>query len=115
MLIQEIAPLGVLTKKMVGMDYGEVIPLNDDDTNLVQYPTISVDVYYDNETVEDIKKILNINRQTILNETKDLKTRINQLTEDQTKVFNYVETNIETQKLIFGTGPEGVGKLKKTC
>ena len=41
---------------------------------------------------------------------KDLKTRINQLTEDQTKVFNHVETNIETQKLIFVTGPGGVGK-----
>ena len=39
MLIQEIAPLGVLKKKIVDMDYGEVIPLDDDDTNLVQYPT----------------------------------------------------------------------------
>ena len=35
MLIQEIAPLGVLKKKIADMDYGEVIPL-DDDTNLVQ-------------------------------------------------------------------------------
>ena len=110
MLIQEIAPLGVLKKKILDMDYGEVIPLDDDDTNLVQYPTISVDDYYDNETDQDIKKLLNINRQMILSETKDLKTRINQLTEDQTKVFNHVETNIETQKLIFVTGPGGVGK-----
>ena len=66
--------------------------------------------YYDNETDQDIKTLLNINRQTILNETKDVKTRINQLTEDQTKVFNHVETNIETQKLIFITGPGGIGK-----
>ena len=110
MLIQEIAPLGVLKKKILDMDYGEVIPLDDDDdTNVVQYPTISVDDYYDNETDQDIKKLLNINRQTILNETKDLKTRINQLTEDQTKVFNHVETNPETQKLIFVTGPGRVG------
>ena len=55
MLIQEIAPLGVLKKKMVDMDYGKVIPLDDDDTNLVQYPTISVHDYYDNETDQDIK------------------------------------------------------------
>ena len=110
MLIQEIAPLGVLKKKILDMDYGEVIPLDDGDTNLVQYPTISVDDYYHNETDQDIKKLLNINRQMILSETKDLKTRINQLTEDQTKVFNHVETNMETQKLIFVTGPGGVGK-----
>ena len=32
------------------------------------------------------------------------------MTEDQKKVFNHVETNIETQKLIFVTGPGGVGK-----
>ena len=57
-----------------------------------------------------LKNLLNINRQTIPNETKGLKTRINQLTEDQTKVFNHVETNNETQKLFFVTGPGGIGK-----
>ena len=59
MLINEIAPLSVLKKKISDLDYGEVIPIDDDDTQLLQYPTVHIDDCYDNETDQDIKKILN--------------------------------------------------------
>ena len=73
MLIQEIAPLGVLKKKILDMDYAEVIPLDDDDTNLVQYPTISVDDYYDNETDQDIKNFLILTDKQFLMKQKIFK------------------------------------------
>ena len=40
MLIQEIAPLGLLKRKIADLDYGEVIPLDQDDNNLLQYQTV---------------------------------------------------------------------------
>ena len=110
MLINEIAPLSVLKKKISDLDYGEVIPIDDDDTQLLQYPTVHIDDCYDNETDQDIKKILNINRQRILHETKDLQLRIANLTNDQNNVFKYIEKNISDQKLLFVTGSGGVDK-----
>ena len=76
MLIQEIAPLGSLKRKIADLDYGEVIPLDEDDNNLLQYQTVSLGDYCDNETDKEIRKLLNINRQELIHETKDLKTRI---------------------------------------
>ena len=56
------------------MDYGEFIPLDDDDTNLVQYPIISVDDYYDNEADQDIKKnFLILTKQQFFMKQKILK------------------------------------------
>ena len=54
MLIQEIAPLGTLKKKIADLDYGEVIPLDEDDVNLLQYQTVSLNDYCDNEADQDI-------------------------------------------------------------
>ena len=110
MLIQEIALLGSLKRKIADLDYGEVIPLDEDDNNLVQYQTVSLGDYCDNETDKEIRKLLNINRQKLIHETKDLKTRISKLTNDQKKVFNHIEANIGKQKLLFITGSGGVGK-----
>ena len=110
MLIQEIAPLGTLKKKIADLDYGEVIPLDDDDAHWQQYQTVSLNDYYDNEADQDIKKLLKINRLKLTHEMKDLKTRICTLTDDQKKVFDHIERNISKQKLLFITGAGGVGK-----
>ena len=110
MLIQEIAPLGSLKRKIADLDYGEVIPLDEDDNNLLQYQTVSLGDYCDNETDQDIRKLLNINRQKIIHENKDLKTKISTFTNDQKKVFNHIEANIGKQNFLFITGSGGVGK-----
>ena len=110
MLIQEIAPLGTLKKKIADLDYGKVIPLDDDDAHFQQYQTVPLNDYYDNEADQDIKKLLKINRLKLIHETKDLKTRICTLTDDQKKVFDHIERNISKQKLLFITGAGGVGK-----
>ena len=61
MLIPEIAPLGSLKRKIPDLDYSEVIPLDEDDNNLLQYQTVSLGDYCDNETDQEIRKLLNIN------------------------------------------------------
>ena len=66
MLIQEIALLGSLKRKIVDLDYGEIIPLVEDDNNLLQYQTVSLGDYCDNETDQDIRNLLHINRQKII-------------------------------------------------
>ena len=65
MLIQEMAPLGSLKKKIEQLDYGDNITVGDDDT-LAHYDTICIDEIRDNEINSDISKILNVNCQKII-------------------------------------------------
>ena len=55
-------------------------------------------------------QLLNVNHQKIIHETTSLEEHKLKLTGDQWLVFDYVEQNIGQQKLMFITGPGGVGK-----
>ena len=82
MLIWDMAPLGSIKSKVEELDYGEDIPIEDDDS-WTSYHTVDVNEIRDTEVNADITRILNVNCQMIIIESENLQSRLAKLTESQ--------------------------------
>ena len=107
MLLEEISDKETLSTKIIGLDYAENIPFEGE--NLDVYETTAM-INIDSDDAPEIQRLLQINKAKLLREKNDLKTRVSQLTDSQTKVYNHISMNQSSQILAFVTGPGGTGK-----
>ena len=93
MLIQEMAPLQVLKKKIDNMDYEEEIPIGNANV-LHDYEIVGLVDERDSQTDMDVVQLLNVNCQKIIHETTSLEEHKLKLSGNKRLVFDYVEQNI---------------------